>query len=162
MSHSSRNDAPLQKRRPLLVSLGVAALAIAGLAAGASAAGEIGTGGGGGGGGGVVATCNPVTSLTAKGDPKVGELGFASIAVSYSVKPCTNGQSVTVANTVSEYLDPSVVIYSNPDAPLSGKFVANGVRLRVTYRVTIDVYDSSTGALVGTLSTFAAAVPKGV
>ncbi len=151
-----RSSKRLRHRAAAALAAGV--LVVAAAAATASAK-EIGSGTGGGA---TTPTCNPVSSLTVKADPRVGELGFASIAVSYSVKPCVNGQIVTVANTVAEYLDSTVVVYSDPAAPLNGKFTANGVRVRTTYKVTIDVLDASTGQLVGTLSAFTAAIPKGV
>jgi hypothetical protein len=44
--------------------------------------------GSGGIGGGVTAGCQPVTSLTAKGDAKIGETGLASVQLGWGVKPC--------------------------------------------------------------------------
>ena len=138
MNHQNpdRSSTRLRRRATAVLAAGVIVLSAAAATASAK---EIGSGGGGGGG---TATCNPVSSLTVKADPRVGELGFANIAVSYSVKPCVNGQIVTVANTVSEYAAPSVVVYSDPAAPLNGKFAVNGVRVRTTYKVTIDVLDA--------------------
>lgn len=117
--------------------------------------------------GGVAATggavaCSPISSLTVKADPKVGETGLASVAVTYGVKPCTNGQAVTTNVTVAEYLAPSVVLYDWQNAPTTGKFTAFGVRVRVTYKVTVTVVDTATGAIAGTQSAFVAAIPKPV
>ena len=120
---------------------------------------EIGSGGGGGGG---TATCSPVSSLVVKADARAGETGLATIDVSYGVKPCINGQAVTASVSVSEYLNPAVVMYDNPTAPLNGKFTVFGVRVRVTYKVTVTVIDVATGAVAGTQSAFVAAIPKGV
>ena len=156
MLTTTTTNSKRRRQAGLLLGLGLAAASFSGTAV----AKEIGSGGTVGGVG--TAVCNPVTSLTVKSDPRVGELGFASIQTSYGVKPCTNGQAVTVEAKISEWANPSVVIYDDPNAPLNNKFVANGVRLRVTYQVTISVYDATTGALAGTLSAFTAAVPKGV
>lgn len=111
---------------------------------------------------GGTAACSPISSLTVKADPKVAETGLANVAVTYGVKPCTNGQAVTANVTVAEYLNPAAVIYDWQDAPLSGKFTASGVRVRVTYKVTVTVIDTATGAVAGTQSAFVAAVPKPV
>lgn len=148
---------PARARRMFAVVLGSAVLAAAVPAA--AFAKEIGSGAGGG----VVtpAACNPVTSLTAKGDATTGETGLATISVSYNVKPCTNGQSVIVDTKVYETAAPAAVSYDNPAAALSGKFVAVA-RVRVSYTVKVTVFDAVTGIQVGTLSVFAAAVPKPV
>ena len=106
--------------------------------------------------------CQPVTSLTYKGDARVGETGLASIAISYGVKPCTNGQAVTVAVEVYEYANPAAVAYADNKAPQSGKFTVFGVKVRTSYVAKVSVFDASTGNLVGSMSIFAAAVPKGV
>lgn len=142
----------------ILAGAAVLALVVAGLAL---AAGEPGSGGGGGGGGGTT-TCNPVSSLVAKADPRTADLGFASLQVSYSVKPCVNGQIVSVTTHVAEYADPTQVVWDDPAAPLNGKFQINGIKLRVTYKITVDVTDVATGASAGSLSVYAAAIPKGV
>lgn len=103
----------------------------------------------------------PVTSLTAKGDPRVGELGFAAIDVTYSVKPC-DADPVTVHTTVAEYFNATQVVYDNPAALLNDKFRVNGVRVRTTYKVTVEVTDAVTGVREGISSISVAAVPKGV
>ena len=155
----SRTEATTKRPRKFLsLALGGAALLAAAIPA-TSFAKEIGSGSGGTTG---TTTCSPITSLTVKADPKVGETGLASIDVGYGVKPCTNGQAVTTNVTVSEYLNPSVVVYDWQDAPLNGKFTVFGVRVRVTYKVTVTVIDTATGALAGTQSAYVAAIPKGV
>lgn len=158
----SETATPARTRRRLgltFLSVGAAALA---LTAGVASAKEITSGGGGGGGGGGgTTTCVPVTSLTAKGDPKVGELGFASIDVSYSVKPC-DADPVIVHTSVAAWADPTQVVYDNPTALENGKFTVNGVKVRTTYKVTVAVTDAVTGAAEGTSSVFVAAIPKGV
>lgn len=156
---SHEHGHPAARRRRLATVLGGGALLLA-LVGGTAAAKEIGSGGGGGGGG--TAVCNPVSSLTVKADPRVGELGFANLDASYGVKPCTNGQAVTVHVSVYEYLDNSVVVYDDPAALLNGKFTVNGIRVRVTYVVKVEVFDAATGQLAGSQSAFVAAIPKGV
>lgn len=147
-------------RRRVGLALG-AGLLLVGFAAATASAKETASGGAPATGG-VSAACQPVTSLTAKGDPRVGELATSSISVSYGVKPCVNGQAVSVAVSVSEYLDPTAVVYANANAPQNGKFVAFGVKVRTSYVVTVAVYDAATSELVGQLSVYAAAIPKGV
>lgn len=137
----------------------VAALALA--LAGTASAREAASGGGGGGGGGA-AVCNPVGSLTVKADATTSDTAVGSLQASYSVKPCVNGQALTVDTKVSEYYDRSVAVYDNPAAPLSGKFTVFGIRTRVLYIVTVTATDAATGAQAGTLSTVVSAVPKGV
>jgi len=119
---------------------------------------EITSGGGGVGG---TTTCNPVSSLTAKGDPRVGETGLSSIDVSYSVKPCINGQMVRVQTDVYESLT-GASAYLNTDSPLNGKFTVFGIKVRTSYTVRVTVTDTATNAVVGTQTIFAAAIPKGV
>ncbi len=108
------------------------------------------------------AVCSPIKSLSVKADAKVGETGLASVFVSYGVKSCTASQAITTNVTVAEYLNPSAVIYDWQDAPATGKFTAFGVRVRVTYKVTVTVIDTATGAIAGAQSAFVAAVPKPV
>jgi hypothetical protein len=67
-----------------------------------------------------------------------------------------------VAVTVAEYADRTAVIWDDQNAPVNGKFTAFGVKLRTSYIITVAVYDAATSELVGQLSAFAAAVPKGV
>ncbi len=110
----------------------------------------------------VATACSPVSSLTAKSDPKVGETGLASTAVSYGVKPCVNGQAVSVHVTVTEYLNSASVAYDYANAPVNGKFTVFGIKLRTTYVVTVAVSDALSGAALGSLSTYTAAVPKPV
>lgn len=114
----------------------------------------------GGGTGGTTTACNPVSSLTAKGDPRVGETGLANISASYSVKPCDKN-AVTVNVQVYEYLTGNVV-YDSTNAPLSDTFSVFGVKVRTTYIVKVTVLDQATGAVVGVRTVGVAAIPKGV
>ena len=114
-----------------------------------------------GGGGGTTTTCNPVSSLTYKGDARVGETGLAGIKVSYTVKPCLKDQVVRVGVEVYESAT-GVRIYEDTDALLSNTFDVFGVKVRTSYTVKVTVYDQLTGGVVGTRSIFAAAIPKGV
>lgn len=106
--------------------------------------------------------CSPVSSLKAQGDARTGETGLATIDVDYSVKPCDSKQVVTVETNVAESFDPTAVVWNDPAATQSGKFTVYGVKVRTTYKVTVTVRDAGTGALVGSASVSAAAVPKGV
>lgn len=106
-------------------------------------------------------TCQPVSGITTRGDARVGETGLASIDVTYSVKPCDKNP-VTVGVTMAEAANPAAVAYDNPASPLSGKFTVFGVRVRVSYVVTVTVRDAATGAVVGSQFAYAGAVPKGV
>jgi len=151
--------APTRRARRLAaVLLGASVLAV-GLAGPASAK-EIGSGGGGGGGG--TAACNPVANLTVKTDATTSDTAVGSIQASYSVKPCSNGQILTVETKVNEFYDPSVVVYDDPAAVLNGKFSVFGIRSRVLYTVSVTAFDAATGAQAGRLATTVAAVPKGV
>lgn len=149
--------------RRRLVSLFVGGVVAAGLGlgvtAGTAAAKEIGSGGGGGGG---TTVCNPVNNLSYRGDARVGETGLASIDVSYSVKPCDPAQTVTVTTHVARLSDATNIVWDDPAAPLSGKFTVFGVATRTSYLVTVTVFDGATGAVAGTRSITAAAIPKGV
>ncbi len=137
----------------------LAATALTLALAGIASAGEVRTGGGGGV---KPSVCNPVSGLVVKTDTTTGETGLGSLQASYSVKPCVNGQTLTVTTKVSEYYTPSVVTYENPGAALSGKFSVFGIRTRVLYTVSVTAIDASTGSSAGTLSTVVAAIPKGV
>lgn len=88
------------------------------LAGVASAKGGVETGGGGTT---TAATCGPVTSLTYKGDATTSETGLATVQVSYGVKPCTNGQSVTVDTRVALTADPTQLVHEQTGAALSGR-----------------------------------------
>lgn len=118
--------------------------------------------GSGTGGGGTTTACSPISSLSVRADATTSDTGSGSIQVAYGVKACTNGQALSATTTVAEYLDPSVVFYNNPAAPLNGKFTLYGVRTRVTYVVTITAYDLATGAVAGSQKAYVAAIPKGV
>lgn len=113
------------------------------------------------GGSTTATTCNPVTSLVAKTDARVSELNFASLSVSYSVKTCYNGQTLTVTRTVSEYLNPSVVLYDvTSSSDLSSKFTLNTIKNRVTYKITVTVLDVAAQNVIGSSSILATSVPK--
>ncbi len=108
----------------------------------------------------VSTTCNPVSSISYKGDARVGELGFASIDMKYSVKPC-DSNAVTVKVELIESSN-GTVVYSNSAAPLSSTITVNGVKVNTSYTIVVSVYDASTGNLVGTSKAFAAAKTKPV
>lgn len=149
---------PESSRRSTLAR-GAALLAVAGtlvvgsLAGVASAKGGVETVGGGTT---TAATCNPVTSLTYKGDATTGETGLATVQVSYGVKPCTNGQSVTVDTRVALTADPTQVVYEQTGAALSGRFTTVVVAA-TSYTATVTVHDAATGDVIGTSSIFVAA-----
>ncbi len=142
------------RRLGLLFALALLVLGAFSPAAGAK---EIGSGGG------TVTTtaCNPVSSLSYRGDARVGETGLASIDVDYVVKSCTKA-AVTASVTMYEYLAPANVVWDQANAPLSGRFTVFGVKTRTSYLVRVDVFDAATGTKVGTRSITAAAIPKGV
>ncbi len=119
---------------------------------------EIGTGGGGGGGGGV-AVCQPITSLTVKGDGKVGETGLGSVQMGWGVKPCDASQAVNVTVTIANYTTKAVV-YTDGAAPLNGKITV-AVPSRQLYLCTVTVVDVATGAVIQTRSTTVSTTPKG-
>ena len=144
-------------RRGAVVAL-TAGLLVAG-AAGTASAKEIGSGTGAG----ITTTaCDPVTSLTYKGDARAGETGLATIMVSYNVKPCDKSQAVTVDARLYLTADPSAVAYDDSNAPLSGKFTVFGVKANTSYIAKITLTDSVSGAVVATKSIYAAAKYKGV
>ncbi len=130
-----------------------------GSVAGSASAKELASGGGTGA---AVTTCDPVTSLTYKGDARAGETGLASIAVSYGVKPCNKNQAVTVDAKLYLSADPAAVAYDDPAAALSGKFAVYGVKANTSYIAKITVTDVATGVVVGSKSIYAAAIYKGV
>jgi hypothetical protein len=154
--HASHRATHVRRRR---AGAAVAAgLLLLGLGIGSVQAKEIGSGTGGGG-----TVCLPITSLGAKSDPRVGELGFASIDVNYSVKPCFRGQTLTVTRSIVEYLVPANIVYSaTSSSDLTGRFTVNGVKVRTTYQVTVTVLDVATQVVIGSQSVYTAAIPKGV
>jgi hypothetical protein len=107
-------------------------------------------------------TCNPVTSLSYKGDATTSDTGAASIQVSYGVKPCDKAQVVTVDTQLFRNGSPAEVHYDDTDAPLSGRFTVFGVTANTSYIAKVTVYDAATGAVLGSKQIFAAAVYKGV
>lgn len=157
MPPKSTPPRPARRRLARLSAVVLGAALLAGALAGPASAKEITSGGGGGGG---TTVCNPVSSLSYKGDARVGETGLASIDVSYSVKPCVSGQAVTVRTVVAESANPAAVVWDDPAAPPSGRFTVFGVRVNYSYTATVFVYDAATGALAGQRSIFVAAVRK--
>ena len=109
----------------------------------------------------VPATCNPVKSLSYRGDARVGETGLSSIDVSYSVSPCDKTIPVRVGVAVIESI-PNTVVYENQDALMSDKFTVFGVKVRTSYKVVVTVYNALTNEVLSSSTIFAAAIPKGV
>ena len=105
-------------------------------------------------------TCSPVSSLTAKGDARVGETGLASVTISYQVKPCTKGQTVNVAVALYRTANPADVFYRDPAAPLGAKLTLAGITVSTSYTFRVDVTDAATGAPVGSASVYAGATRK--
>lgn len=120
---------------------------------------EIGSGGTGGTTGTV---CNPVNSLSYKGDFRAGETGLSSIMVTYDVRPCDKTRPVLVDTSLYLTADPASVAYDDPNAPLSGKFTVFGVLGNTSYIAKVTVTDAATGAVLGSKQIYAAAVSKGV
>src|SRR4051794_36882500 len=148
---SPRHNLPVLRNLLLATTAAAAVLSFAGPAS----AKEIGSGGTPTG-----TACSPVSSLKALGDVRAGESAVASIDVDYAVKPCDSTQVVTVETTVAEYLDPTAVVWDDTAAPENGGVTVFGIKLRTTYLVTVTVRDAVTGALVGSATKSAAAVPK--
>lgn len=144
-------------RATAVAVLGTALVATAGN--GIASAREVTSGGGTGGG---TTACSPVTNLTARGDARTRDTGAASIKFSYTVKPCTQGQSVVIDARVAKTADPTAIAYNDPDAPSSDTVTVFGIAIRTSYLVTITVRDAASGSVVGTSSIYAGAVPKGV
>lgn len=112
------------------------------------------------GGGGTTTACSPISSLTAKGDPRVGEIGLASVQMGWSVKPCSNTQTVRVVATITNW-NTKEVVYTDVDAGLNGK-VLIFVAARYIYDCTVTVFDAVTGELLGIKTFGASTIPKGV
>ena len=138
----------LRTSRPLAVAAGVVAvLSMAGPASAREAAGTV-----------TFSTapntptttlsCNPIQSEKISGDTNKGETGLASITVDYQVKTCDSKQSFTLETVLADYYDPSVVLWDDPAAPLSGDFTVYGVQIAKNYKVTLIVRDARTGATV--------------
>ena len=152
--HTIEASTPRRSRRAVLAIVGAAMLATA-IPAGALAKGvTVGSGTT------ATGTCNPVTSLTYKGDPRVAETGVASIAISYKVKPCQAGQTVRVEVQLYEAAKPAPVFFANANAPLSGKLTVTGMKVNTSYVAKVLVHDVATGNVVGTFSIPAAAKTK--
>lgn len=111
-------------------------------------------------GGGGATVCSPISSLTAKGDPTVGEVGLASVQMGWSVKPCSNTQTVRVVATIINW-NTKEVVYTNVDAGLNGKIVVF-VAARQIYDCTVTVFDAVTGELLDSKTFGASTIPKGV
>ena len=119
---------------------------------------EITSGGGGGGGGSV---CSPISSFNVKGDYRAGETGTSTIDVNYSIKPCINGQLLSVKSEVLDW-DTKEVLYTESNTPLSWKYTFRPSGLYGLYTVKLYVYDVTTGTLVATQSISVSLVSKGV
>lgn len=114
----------------------------------------------GSGGGQVTSTaCNPVKSVVAKGDARVGETGVASVQFGWSVSPCDKGQTVVVTATITDTVSKQVY-YADIDAGTGGKVVVV-VPARRGYACTVAVYDATTGVLLGAQTAYASTTPKG-
>ena len=113
-----------------------------------------------GAGGGVVSTCSPISGLTVKGDPTVGEIGFASVQMGWSVKPCDKNQAVVVVATIINWKS-GEVIYDDQDAGLNGK-LSVFVPARQIYNCTITVLDAATGDVIQVKTLGVSTTPKGV
>lgn len=137
-----------------LIAAGVLSLGLAGVAS----AKEITSGGGGGT---ATTACNPVSSLTYKGDATTSDTGFATIQIDWSAKSCTSA-AVTAEVTMFESANPANVVYSDPNAPLSGRVTVGGVLRNHSYQARVDVFDAATHTLQGSKTIFVAAVYKGV
>lgn len=157
--HHRPTPQPTSRALRRLAAVVLTAGVVLGSASGVASAKEIGSGGGGGGGGGST-TCNPVTRLGYKGDATTSDTAVGSIAIDYAVKPCTNGQAVTVDVRLYESANPTAIAYDNPASPLSGKPTVSGVKVNTSYIAKVTVYDASTGAVAGSSQIFAAAVRK--
>jgi hypothetical protein len=104
--------------------------------------------------------CSDVKSLSYKGDARVGELGFASIDINYSVSPCDKSMPVRVEVTLTQNIAGAVPVYIDSDAPLASKFTVNGILVNKSYIAKVTVYNASTGELVSSSQIFAAANRK--
>lgn len=105
--------------------------------------------------------CSPVRSLGYKGDATTSDTGLATIAVDYSVKPCT-AEAVVVETTVFETANPSVVMYLDPAAPLASRFTVTAVKVNFSYSARVTVRSASTGTVLGSAQIFVAANRKSV
>lgn len=143
-------------RRVLTAAAGTCLLA--GLSAGIASAKEVGSGGTTT----PPAACNPVSAITYKGDATTSDTATATIQISYGVRPCLKGQTLTVTAHVYLNADPSQVVYDDPAAALNGKFTVGGVRANTSYIAQITAIDAATGEVAGTQKAFVAAVYKGV
>ena len=145
---------PSLRRRAAVVSL-AAGLALT-AAVGTASAKEVTSGG-------TPATpagaCNPVSSLSYKGDATTSDTGVGTVRVSYGVKSC-DGAAVTARLAVVLSANLSVSAYDDA-VPLSGKVTAVVTR-NTSYIAKVDVFDAASGALVGSRQIYVAAVYKGV
>jgi hypothetical protein len=155
----STTPTKLSKRHTFgaFVAAGLLAATLTGGLAGTASAKEIGTGGT------VTPTapaCSPVTSLGYKGDATTSETGLATVQVNYGVKACDK-DPVVVDVEMFETANPAAVVWSDPNAPLAGKFTAV-VRPALSYQVVVTVTNANTGVLEGSQTIFAAARYKPV
>lgn len=155
---AASSPAPTSRLARRLVAAVVGAGLLVGAASGAASAKEVTSGPTGTA---ATTTCSPVSSLTYRGDARVGETGVSSITISYGVKPCDKNPVIV---DVRLYLsaDPTAVAYDNPAAALDGKITVGGVKVNTSYTAKVSVYDAATGTLVGSQQIFAAAKTKPV
>jgi hypothetical protein len=155
-AHPETSSVPTLRRRAAVIT--AAAGLVLASAVGTASAKEVTSGGT------PVPTgpCNPVSSLTYKGDATTSDTGAASIQISYGVKPCDKSQVVTVDTQLFRNGNPAEVHYDDTAAPLSGRFTVFGVTANTSYIAKVTVYDAATGAVLGSKQIFAAAVYKGV
>ena len=97
----------------------------------------------------------------AAGDATTGDTNLSTVQVSYSVKPCSNGQTVTVDTQVALLADQTQKVYEQTGAALSGRFTTVVVA-NTSYLATVTVHDADTGDLVGSSTIFVAALRKRV
>ena len=140
------------------VVAGFAALLMTASVAGIVSAKEITSGGNPVGGG--TAACSPVKSLSYKGDARVGETGFASIDINYSVVACDKNIPVRVEVMLTQNIAGAQPTYVDSDAVLSNKVTVFGVLVGKSYTAKVTVYNRSTNVVIGSSQIFAAAVRK--
>ena len=109
---------------------------------------------------GGAAVCSPISSLTAKGDPTVGDSGLSSVQLGWSVKPCSKTQTVRVVVQMINW-NTKEVVYTDVDASLNGKIVVF-VAARQIYDCTVTVLDAVTDEVLGARTVGASTTAKGV
>lgn len=123
-------------------------------------AGELGSGGTGGGGGGST-TCSPISSFTVKGDYRAGETGISTIDISYAVKPCISGQTLTVSAEIIDFRT-GAVLQHDDNLQLSGKYHFQSCCLYGLYTAKLIVLNATAGSVEASTQTTVALVSKKV